>query len=194
MEANAKQLPRAICGACGEEARAGETHRRGRCLRCYETWVRAKPVGLGAICAACGERRNDGLRQFELPRTWVVLCHNCAARAEALVPPALTVAGLRLRVHRERRWGDRRSDGKRVRFGDERRDGERRVSDRNLFDATEFAELVLEPYGAVRRRYLDDGSVEVCLDAEFADSSESYDPADGPVTGVHRLADLEPAR
>jgi hypothetical protein len=177
MDASAKEAPAAVCGGCGEKARKGEVHRRGRCVPCYERWVRAKPVGLGATCAACGERRHDALRQFELPRTWLVLCGSCAARAEALVPPSQTVAGLKLRLHRERRWGDRRADAiggpKRMRFGDERRDGERRVSERNWFDATEFAELVLE------------------LDAEFADEAEGYDPADGPVTGVHRMADFE---
>jgi hypothetical protein len=170
----------AVCGACGDEEEPNEPHRRGRCRRCYDRWVRARPVGLGAWCNACGDRRYGALRHFELRKTWVVLCGSCAQRAEMLDPLPFSVAGLRLKLHRERRWGDRRGEAvgapKRMRFGNERRDGDRRVSERNILDATEFAELVLE------------------LDAEFADAQENEDPADGPITGVHRLVEIYGAR
>jgi hypothetical protein len=175
-------LERARCGGCGEEEREGDPpHRRGRCRRCYEHWVRQRPIGLGAFCNACGERREGALRYYELRRIWVVLCHNCCARAEALDPQPYSIAGLCLRLHRERRRGDRRSVGAipRVLHG-ERREGDRRLSERNILDATEFAELVVE------------------LEAEFGDARDDGDEAlaldDSPITGVHQLADLSEAK
>jgi|SRR5579871_5433654 len=165
------------CGACGERERPGDPpHRRGRCRRCYESWVRARPVGLGAFCNGCGERRHDSLRHYELRRTWVVLCHNCAARAETLSPQPYSIAGLRLRLLRDRRRGDRRAEAvgaRRARATYERREGDRRTSERNILDATEFAEMVIE------------------LEAEFADDREGEASDDSPITGVHQLADLE---
>ncbi|MSP61554.1 MAG: hypothetical protein EXR72_14690 [Myxococcales bacterium] len=177
MERQAKleRVP-SSCGGCGDAESARSPHRRGRCRRCYDAWVRARPVGLGAFCNGCGDRRREHLRHFELYRTWVVLCHTCAARAEAIAPLPLTVNGLRVRLLRDRRWGDRRAESvgaqRTVRGSGERRDGDRREGDREILDATEFAEMVLE------------------LEAEFADPAEDQDPADGPITGVHRLADL----
>jgi hypothetical protein len=166
------------CGACGDEEREGDApHRRGRCRRCYEKWVRERPIGLGAFCTSCGERRVSALRYFELRRIWVVLCHSCSARAEALDPQPFSIAGLRLRLHRERRRGDRRSVGaKKNVLSGERREGDRRLSERNLLDVTEFAELVVE------------------LDAEFADPRDDAASDEGPITGVHRLADLSEAK
>ncbi len=113
---------------------------------------------MNAFCNACGERRHASLRHYEMRRTWVVLCHNCSARAEALEPQPYSITGLRLRLSRDRRWGDRRAEsvgGAIPLSRRERREGDRRTSDRNLFDATEFAELVLE------------------LEAEFADAREN---------------------
>ncbi len=168
-------LPTATCGSCGEIERAGDpAHRRGRCRRCYEKWVRERPVGLGAACNGCGERRHACLRHFELRASWVVLCHNCAARAEALDPAPYSIAGLRLRLLRERRRGDRRAESvgaRAYRILRERRGGDRRTSDRNILDATEFAEMVVE------------------LEAEFADEKEHVDDWEGPITEVRALID-----
>jgi hypothetical protein len=176
MDSNAEAAA-PICGACGDRERAGDApHRRGRCRRCYENWVRERPVGLGAFCNSCGERRTANLRHYELRRLWVVLCHNCAARAEALDPQPYTVGGLRIKLTRNRRFGDRRAEsvgGSPRTPAYERREGDRRTSERNILDATEFAELVLE------------------LEAEFGDVAEDLDPADGPITGVHKLIEPE---
>lgn len=105
------------CGGCDEKLRAGETLRRGRCPRCYDQWVKARPIGMGAQCAACDNRRRQNLRHYELGGAggtavgarWVVLCHNCANVADGLTPPPRSLDGLKMRLQRDRRWGDRRA-------------------------------------------------------------------------------------
>ena len=99
-------LGRDGCEVCG--ARVSEL-RRGRCWGCYQRWVETRPVGLGAFCACCGERRREYLRQVELLRAWVPMCHNCAARALRLSPLPPTLEAIRERLGRDRRWGDRRN-------------------------------------------------------------------------------------
>jgi hypothetical protein len=177
MEQHAKRAePPPACGACGEPETPASPHRRGRCRRCYDAWVRERPVGLNALCCACGEKRNPRLRHFELGHVWVVLCHNCAAGAERLGPLPHTVAGLKLKLRRDRRWGDRRAESVGARRKDrgtnERRGGERRHGER-ILDATHLAVMELE------------------MEAEPGTPMEDMDPADGPITGVHRL--IEPA-
>jgi hypothetical protein len=116
------------CTACGAPSGEQAPLRRGRCPSCYDVWLRRKPVGLGAACLSCGERRRDVLRPFELARAWVVLCRNCAARAERLDPMPWFAEGLHMGLTRERRYTDRRGDV----FSDdgyggpERRDDDRR--------------------------------------------------------------------
>src|SRR5437868_3971187 len=51
------------CGVCG--ARVTEL-RRGRCWGCYTRWGESRPVGKGAACAICHERRRSELRLMEL--------------------------------------------------------------------------------------------------------------------------------
>jgi hypothetical protein len=167
--------PLVRCGGCGEPPAPGTTLRRGRCTRCYETWVRARPVGVGAACAGCGDLRLAHLRHFEIQLAtnvpggrWVVLCHNCVADAERLHPPARSIEGLRMRLARDRRWGDRRSESvgrPSVRAAaNERRDGDRRRSLRDVFDATDLAyedldELIIEleaDYEALSEREVSD--------------------------------------
>jgi hypothetical protein len=120
----ASALAKSGCEMCG--ARVDEL-RRGRCWGCYQRWVESRPVGLGAACACCGERRHDFLRQVEILRAWVPMCHNCAARALKLSPVPPTLEGIRQRLQRDRRWGDRRNgqpdtrEGRRERRGLERR-------------------------------------------------------------------------
>jgi hypothetical protein len=145
--------PLVRCANCTEPPAPGTTLRRGRCLRCYDAWVRARPVGIGASCAACENRRRAQLRYYEMGvrqnvpgGRWIILCWNCAALADSLTPPPPSVEALKMRIQRERRWGDRRAaavgrpsimDPER----DRRRD-ERRVHDRNVIDATDLVEEI----------------------------------------------------
>jgi hypothetical protein len=116
------------CGVCG--ARVSEL-RRNRCWGCYSQWVEQRPVGRGASCAICLEKRRDHLRLVELHSRSVPLCHVCAARTVKLgeVPPSLET--LRKTLRRDRRTEDRRTDGldRRI-FPRERRVGERRGTPR----------------------------------------------------------------
>ena len=101
--------------------------RRGRCWGCYGRWVDSRPVGLGASCRFCGERRRSHLKSVELLGAWVPTCHNCSARIGALMPLPQSVAAIREALIRERRREPRRggkADG-RV-FPYERRDEDRR--------------------------------------------------------------------
>lgn len=95
----------------------------------------------------CGERRRVRLRYFELPRSFVVLCHGCTAQAEALpggTPPA-NGEELHMLLQREQRRGARRRGAApAVQKGERRRSVERRVGARDLFDATDLAEEVPE--------------------------------------------------
>jgi hypothetical protein len=132
------------------------TLRRGRCLHCYERWVRARPIGVGASCVGCGNRRVEQLRHYEVGLKlnaaggrWTILCHNCAATADGFDPTPRSVDGLTQRLARDRRWRDRRYDRAHRDPCAERRASdrhrERRLNTRELFDATELAEeLVIE--------------------------------------------------
>lgn len=145
------------CGVCG--ARVSEL-RRGRCWGCYTQWTEQRPVGRGASCAVCQEKRRDHLRMVELHSRSVPLCHICAARTVRLgkVPP--TLEGLRTLLRRERRADDRRGDSldRRI-FPRERRVGERRGVPRAgrtgdtdpAIALPEFDDLVIE---------VDDGDIE----------------------------------
>jgi hypothetical protein len=139
------------CGGCGE--RPHVELRRGRCERCYDAWIRARPVGIGASCAACGNRRRVELRHFEVRvrsnaagGRWAILCCNCAASADALDPPARSIESLKVRLLRQRRHGDRRaaSVGRVTLYPPdaERRRNDRRDPGRGLFDATELVEEI----------------------------------------------------
>lgn len=144
------------CSVCG--ARVSEL-RRGRCWGCYAQWVEQRPVGRGASCAVCPEKRRDHLRLVELHNKSVPLCHICAARTMKLgqVPPSLEL--LRATLRRDRRLEDRRADSldRRI-FPRERRVGERRgVPHARRGDTDpaialpEFDDLVIE---------IDDGDIE----------------------------------
>src|SRR5450432_263082 len=93
------------CELCG--ARVGEL-RRGRCWGCYSAWASSRPVGHGACCAICSERRHAVLKQVELLGAWVPMCHNCSARTHGLQPLPRTLDAIRRRLTRERRANDRR--------------------------------------------------------------------------------------
>lgn len=113
------------CGVCG--ARVNEL-RRGRCWGCYNQWSELRPVGRGAACAICQERRRDHLRLVEWHTRTLPLCFLCAGRTMKLGTKApATLEGLRATLRRNRRDGERRGDGldRRI-FPRERRVGERR--------------------------------------------------------------------
>jgi hypothetical protein len=114
------------CVVCN--ARVGEL-RRGRCWGCYARWVDARPVGMGAKCVTCPEKRRRVLRAVELYGSWKPMCFNCAGQLLHLAPMPATMAELRLAVSRERRRTDRRWGKPDTRvFRYERRVGERRTS------------------------------------------------------------------
>jgi hypothetical protein len=181
--------PKAVlvrCGGCGDAPAAGQTLRRGRCQRCYDNWVRSRPVGVGANCVACSNRRHEQLRHFEVGLRlnaaggrWTILCHNCAATADIMTPPPRSIDALCQRLSRDRRWQDRRYDRAHRDPHAERRSSEhareRRHNMREMFDATELAEeLVLE------------------LEAEYEVVSERQLVAIEDVTGIHMKTSEEP--
>lgn len=173
------------CGACGDAGSESRPLRRGRCTSCYEEWVKARPVGIGATCSGCGDRRRLHLRHYEIESKervaggrWIVLCHNCTAIAQAMKPAPRSIEGLKMRLQRDRRWGDRRAasvGGKSDRdTGRERRDGDRRLGLRDLYDATEMAEeLIIE------------------MEADYEDVDEQRVIAAEDMTGVHYRPSLE---
>jgi len=102
--------------------------RRGRCWGCYARWVDARPVGIGARCITCGEKRRRFLKSVELHAVWQPMCFNCAGQLLHLVPLPTSLAELREAVSRERRRTDRRMGKADSRvFQYERRVGERRT-------------------------------------------------------------------
>jgi hypothetical protein len=149
--------------------------------------VRSRPVGVGASCVSCGNRRHEQLRHFEVGLRlnaaggrWTVLCHNCAASADRLQPVPRSIDALCQRLSRDRRWQDRRYDRAHRDPHAERRAGdlrhERRHNLREMFDATELCEeLVLE------------------LEADFEVVSEDQLVSIEDVTGIHMKTSEEPA-
>lgn len=113
------------CDVCG--ARVHEL-RRGRCWGCYARWVDARPVGLGARCVVCAERRRRMLRGVELHGAFYPMCFSCAGQAMLLDPLPPTLAAIKVALTRERRGGDRRVGRADTRvFQYERRIGQRRA-------------------------------------------------------------------
>ena len=118
------------CNVCG--AHVGEL-RRGRCWGCYSRLVEARPVGRGAACVICFEKRREQLKLMELHTRSVPICHGCGARILRLDQIPSTVDGVRRALRRDRRDNDRRDEGldRRI-FPRERRVGERRGPPRDF--------------------------------------------------------------
>ena len=113
------------CEVCGARV---STLRRGRCWGCYQKWQDTQPVALGASCVICGERRKENLQRVELFGRWYNMCHICAVRTHRLNPMPKAIEGIRQRLQRDRRYGDRRGDNRDSRImNKERRVGERRA-------------------------------------------------------------------
>ena len=175
MSVSPAPTPLVRCGGCGQPPAdpVRQPLRRGRCEKCYDRWVRARPIGEGASCASCGERRRVHLRHFELGLRqnavggrWVVLCHNCTAAAEKLKPTPRSVEALKMRLYRDRRWKDRR-DGEAPQRAPwlERRRDDRRQSPRDVVE-------------------LGEGEV-VEIIAEYEDISEDKLAEIEEITGIH---------
>jgi hypothetical protein len=116
--------PSYICEVC--RARVSEL-RRGRCWGCYERWVEARPVGFGARCLVCPEKRRRFLKSVELFASWRPMCFNCAGVLSQLDAIPKTLEAIKAAIDRERRRRDRRwgKPDSRV-FVYERRAGQRR--------------------------------------------------------------------
>lgn len=121
VEVERATIPCNVCGAHVTELR------RGRCWGCYTRWVEARPVGRGAACLICFEKRRDQLKIMELHTRSVPICHGCGARILRLEHIPETIDAVRQALRRDRRDGDRRDNGldRRI-FPRERRVGERR--------------------------------------------------------------------
>jgi hypothetical protein len=149
VEVERATLPCSVCGASVAELR------RGRCWGCYTRWAESRPVGRGAACAVCGEKRRAQLKLVEIWRRSLPFCHGCAAMVMRLPELPATVDGLRQALRRERRASDRRGGKADQRiFPRERRVGERRGPSRDAFADTDpriraadlqLDEVVLEP-------------------------------------------------
>jgi len=122
--------------------------RRGRCWGCYERWVDERPVGLGARCITCNEKRRRVLRMVELFGGWKPMCFNCSGQLLTLTPMPATIKQLKEIVSRERRRTDRRFGKADTRvFRYERRVGQRRSSRDQLLsiDDDMIIEVTVEP-------------------------------------------------
>ena len=122
------------CEACG--AKVPEL-RRGRCWGCYLRWTEARPVGFGAACTICCEKRRDNLRSVELHERWVPMCHNCSAKTARIEPTPPTLQDIRELLERDRRDRERRYGKKDTRiFKRDRRNADRREAARRLAAAS----------------------------------------------------------
>ncbi len=143
VEVERATLPCSVCGASVTELR------RGRCWGCYTRWAESRPVGRGAACVLCGEKRRAQLKLVEIWRRSLPFCHGCAAQTMRLPDLPDTIDGLRGALRRERRDADRRGGKADQRiFPRERRVGERRGPSRDAFADTDprikLADLQLE--------------------------------------------------
>jgi len=130
------------CEVCGARV---STLRRGRCWGCYQKWQESQSVGVGARCVVCGDRRRENLQRVELFGRWFPMCHICATRTMRLSPMPRSVEGIRQRLERDRRYGDRREDSSDDRLlRKERRVGERRVLPISDEDVVEIEDLIIE--------------------------------------------------
>jgi hypothetical protein len=164
-------IPTCVCEVC--RAQVSEL-RRGRCWGCYERWVEARPVGIGARCTTCSEKRRRFLKTVELYGGWKPMCFNCAGVLFQLDPMPRTIALLKEAVSRERRKRDRRWGKADTRvFVYERRVGERRSG----------RDQDLPPVD-------DDMIIEVSIDLEAEAAGESFDD----ITAIRELVrELRPA-
>ena len=132
VEVDRPTIPCGVCGAAVTELR------RGRCWGCYTRWAESRPVGRGASCTVCNEKRRLMLKLVEVKGRSLPFCHGCAALMLRLHDIPDTIESLRLVLSRERRHDDRRHGkvDQRI-FPRERRVGERRAPAREGFADTD---------------------------------------------------------
>jgi hypothetical protein len=123
------ERPTLPCSVCGTQV---TELRRSRCWRCYSHWADARPVGLGASCTICNDKRRDNLRLLELKGKSIPFCHNCAGRTIKLDQIPEAIDELRHLLNRDRRDNERRNESRDHRlFPRERRVGDRRTMGRS---------------------------------------------------------------
>jgi hypothetical protein len=147
VEVDRATVPCGVCGAAVSELR------RGRCWGCYTQWVESRPVGRGASCTICQEKRRAQLKLVELKGRSLPFCHGCAAQMLRMTEVPDSIDEIRHALRRDRRDGDRR-EGEKVDhriFPRERRVGERRGPSREGYADTdpsmrlsEFDEVIIE--------------------------------------------------
>jgi len=146
------------CGVCA--ARVVEL-RRGRCWGCYTRWGESRPVGLGAACVICDERRRGELRLLELHGRSHPFCHSCAGRIARLESVPATLLAIRQLLTRERRETERRGGSEDARiFPRERRVGERRAPDRSASDERTNPRIALSDFDDVEVE-IEDSQIEI---------------------------------
>ena len=97
VEVDRATLPCGVCGAAVTELR------RGRCWGCYSRWAESRPVGRGAACTICQEKRRNQLKLVELKGRSLPFCHGCAAQVLRMLEMPDSVDELRHDLRRERR-------------------------------------------------------------------------------------------
>ena len=154
-----------VCAAKVQEVR------RGRCWGCYARWVEARPVGVGARCVTCNDRRRRLLKTVELYGVWQPMCFSCSGQVLTLDPMPATIADLKSAISRERRDEERRfGKGDTRVFRYERRAGERRAERTAGIDNIDdgmILEIVIEPMAPMAS-----GSVDVDLGMDFDDMTQ----------------------
>jgi hypothetical protein len=129
-------------------------------------WAESRPVGRGAACTVCGEKRRAQLKLVELQGRSLPFCHGCAAQVMRLPDLPPTVEELREALRRDRRDEDRRAGKVDQRlFPRERRVGERRGPMRDAFADT-------DPRIKMADLNLDDAIIELG-DADLAEGDQT---------------------
>jgi hypothetical protein len=157
------------CEFCGA---AVNTLRRGRCWGCYQRWQQAQPVGRGANCVVCGERRNANLQRVELFNRWLPMCHICATRTRSLQPTPASVDGIRAALRRDRRRKERRKGQPDTRLSTK----ERRGPDRRALPVDEADIVSIEPLSPEDQQQLAELALKLAWAPTPGDATRIYDP------------------
>ncbi|MBW2730782.1 MAG: hypothetical protein JRH20_00225 [Deltaproteobacteria bacterium] len=181
------------CEACGTRVSA---LRRGRCQICYLRWTEARPVGLGAACVVCGERRHENLRSVEFQRKWLPMCHNCATRTFRMQPIPHTIEAIREVLSRDRRWQERRIGRRDNRlFPSDRRADERRAEGMqteqaasDYLDASDLVVEIMDKHG--HDEAMREEATRIALENEKGGTQRSMAPQE--LTGPQRPTSTPP--